>query len=434
MNEINLDLDDNELKSIDMGFTSNNNNSPQEITVIKNSNEDMFNKASDSRPPNLGTSDSSNNLGLELLMNKTKKRTEGGPSVFKSDSSPSVPKPSSPTPKVESIKPVSMNENLNVLDIDTDNSLNDILNDINLGNDNEIKLDDNDIFSSLNENPSESNNSPPIFSKPEPVYEQPKVKTFEEIQKEKFEILCKIERLEKRGDKFTKKFTMESDLDEMRYELDRVVQSRESLQSVKFQRKMLVAFVTAIEFLNNKFDPFELKLDGWSESIHENVNDYDDIFEELHEKYKQKAHMAPELRLLLMLGGSGIMFHLTNTMFKSSLPGMGDIMKQNPDLMQQFAKAAVNTMGDEGGLGNIMGDMVDMSGSRRQDSSRRKEMKPPPDIDSILNTLSDNNIRNISLDSASDMSESDIDVRNVEINNSRRRRSRRNENGLNLDI
>ena len=82
--------------------------------------------------------------------------------------------------------------------------------------------------------------------------------------------------------------------------------------------------------------------------------DYDDVFEELHEKYKGKAQMAPELKLLLMLGGSGFMFHLTNTMFKSSLPGMGDILKQNPDLMNQFAKASVNAVGQsEPGFGNL---------------------------------------------------------------------------------
>ena len=30
-------------------------------------------------------------------------------------------------------------------------------------------------------------------------------------------------------------------------------------------RKMLM-YLTAIEFLNNRFDPFELKLDGWSKT------------------------------------------------------------------------------------------------------------------------------------------------------------------------
>ena len=46
----------------------------------------------------------------------------------------------------------------------------------------------------------------------------------------------------------------------------------------------------------------------------------------------------------MMLGGSAFMFHLTQTLFKSSMPGMDDIMKQNPDLMKQFAQAAVGQM------------------------------------------------------------------------------------------
>ena len=36
---------------------------------------------------------------------------------------------------------------------------------------------------------------------------------------------------------------------------------------------MLMACITGIEFLNNKFDPFDIKLDGWSEQIHENIDD-----------------------------------------------------------------------------------------------------------------------------------------------------------------
>ena len=107
---------------------------------------------------------------------------------------------------------------------------------------------------------------------------------------------------------------------------------------------MLIA-VTGIEFLNTRFDPFDIKLEGWSESVHEGISDYDDVFEELHEKYQSKSNMPPELKLLFMLAGSGFMFHLTNTMFKSSLRGMDDIMKQNPELMKQFAQATAASMG-----------------------------------------------------------------------------------------
>ena len=49
------------------------------------------------------------------------------------------------------------------------------------------------------------------------------------------------------------------------------------------------------------------------------------------------------------------MVHMTNTMFKSSMPNMDDILRQNPELMQQFTQAAVNTMGEQNpGFGNFM--------------------------------------------------------------------------------
>ena len=54
------------------------------------------------------------------------------------------------------------------------------------------------------------------------------------------------------------------------------------------------------------------------------------------------------------------MLHMTNTMFKSSMPGMDDIMRQNPELMQQFTQAAVNSMSREnpgfsGFMSGVMG-------------------------------------------------------------------------------
>ena len=69
--------------------------------------------------------------------------------------------------------------------------------------------------------------------------------------------------------------------------------------------------------------------------------------------------MAPELKLLFQLGGSAMMVHMTNTMFKSAMPGMDDILRQNPDLMRSFQSAAVNTMagsnpGFSGFMSNIM--------------------------------------------------------------------------------
>ena len=98
--------------------------------------------------------------------------------------------------------------------------------------------------------------------------------------------------------------------------------------------------------------PSSVNLDGWSESVNENIFDYDEIFEELYAKYGgTDTEIAPEIRLLFALGSSAFMFRLQNTMFKSSLPGMDDILKQNPDLMKQFASAAVGSMNAPGGGG-----------------------------------------------------------------------------------
>ena len=181
----------------------------------------------------------------------------------------------------------------------------------------------------------------------------------EELLREKFKMLQKLEELETKGVRLSKKYTMESSLLEMKGEYETHLEEREKKNSVKFQQKLLMTAITGLEFLNNKFDPFDLKLDGWSEQINENIDDYDEIFGELHEKYKSKAKMAPELKLLFQLGGSAIMLHMTNTMFKSAMPGMDDIMRQNPELMKQFTQAAVNTMSQSSpNFGNFMGDMM----------------------------------------------------------------------------
>jgi hypothetical protein len=203
----------------------------------------------------------------------------------------------------------------------------------------------------------------------------------EELLKEKFKFLRKLEALEKKGITLTKKYSMESSLDEMQGEYEMIMAEKEKSNSIKFQGRMLMACLTGIEFLNNKFDPFDIKLDGWSEQVHENIDDYDEIFAELHDKYRSKAQMAPEIKLLFQLGGSALMIHMTNTMFKSSMPGMDDIMKQNPELMKQFTQAAANTMSDNNpGFGGFMSNFMG-----RDDEVPPNTGPPPPPVETQVN-------------------------------------------------
>ena len=221
-----------------------------------------------------------------------------------------------------------------------------------------------------------------------------------EIKNEKIDYIYKFKKLGEQGIRTTMNYNMNSPLEEMRNEYLKLKKQREVDNSVKFQRKMLMAFVTGVEFLNNKFDPFSVKLDGWSESVNEGIYDYDEIFEELYAKYGGgDSEVAPEIRLLFALGGSAFMFHLQNTMFKSSLPGMDDILKQNPELMKQFASAAVGSMNAPGGGGAPPGMAGMMRGmgmapktnqnqpARRPPSPQRPDMDGPDGLDDIIKTM-----------------------------------------------
>ena len=174
-----------------------------------------------------------------------------------------------------------------------------------------------------------------------------------EEKKEKIEYLNKLQRLEQKGFQVSRRFTMDNGLDEIKQEYMRLVDAKQLETSLRFQRQALIGVVTGMEWLNGRFDPFDIKLDGWSESVHENVEDFDEIFEELYDKYKDRGKMPPEMRLMTALAGSGFMCHVSNTFLKSRMPSADDVLRQNPDLARQFAAAAANQAGP--GFGNFMG-------------------------------------------------------------------------------
>ena len=172
-------------------------------------------------------------------------------------------------------------------------------------------------------------------------------------KKEKTEFLNKLQRLEQKGFPVARKFTMDNSLEEVKAEYFRLVDARNLETSIKFQRQMLMGAITGMEWLNGRFDPFDIKLDGWSESVHENVEDFDEIFEELYDKYKDRGKMSPEVRLMMAIGGSGFMCHVSNSFFRSKMPTMDDVLKRNPELARQMAAAAASQAGP--GFGNFMG-------------------------------------------------------------------------------
>jgi len=262
----------------------------------------------------------------------------------------------------------------------------------------EIKREDNNIFSNT-----QTSSSPNIH------LDQPNTQNRvvnENEKKEKMEYLNKLQRLEQKGFTVSRRYTTDNTLEEVRDEYNRLLDARNLEASLRFQRQALMGIVTGMEWANGKFDPFDLKLDGWSESVHENVEDFDDVFEELYDKYKDRGKMPPEARLVMSLAGSGFMCHVTNTFLKSRMPNVDDVLRSNPDLARQVAGAAASAAGP--GFGNFMNMAMNknqtasvnapsqmfnapsnspQSVAASSEQPMRREMKGPTGVDDILKTF-----------------------------------------------
>jgi len=86
-----------------------------------------------------------------------------------------------------------------------------------------------------------------------------KMPSMENSLQRKQELLYKLDRLDKMGYHASRKYTMNNTLDEIKYEYDRLKKQRDADNAIKFSRKMLMAFVSGTEFLNERFDPIGLQ-------------------------------------------------------------------------------------------------------------------------------------------------------------------------------
>lgn len=231
-----------------------------------------------------------------------------------------------------------------------------------------------------------------------------------ELHMKKAQLLLKIERLKKRGYCPSKHFSIIDSYDDILSEKNRLEEQASLESSIQFQKNSMVMVSSLLEMVNNNYNNlFDLNLNGWSDSLHDNIDDYEPIFEELHDKYKESVQLAPEIKLLLMFFGSAFTYHISQLALKKAeqhIPGFNDIMKNNPQLQKAYTNAA-NQMfnqstsnknggngGGAGGLGGLMnafvggnndsGGMLDMIGGlfggNRQGSSPTIKPKPRTDI------------------------------------------------------
>jgi hypothetical protein len=141
-------------------------------------------------------------------------------------------------------------------------------------------------------------------------------------------------------------FNLDSNYEEVEDEYETALEDKRKKDSIKLQGWWFMTFVNSVEYANAAFNPFDLNLDGWGEQVSEDIDSYEEIFSELHEKYKG-GKLSPELSLLLRLGFSAAMVNFTNKALSTATPAFNDVIRQNPELMKMFSQATVNSMSQQ---------------------------------------------------------------------------------------
>ena len=270
-----------------------------------------------------------------------------------------------------------------------------------------------DGFAKMNEIPLTGENAPRM--------------TDREKRKKKRAMIAKLEDWYSKGNiKNNSHFNMDSPYEEVEDEYETVMEEKRKKDSVKLQGWWFMTFVNSIEYANAAFNPFDLNLDGWGEQISEDIESYEEIFTELHDKYKG-GKLSPEISLLLRLGFSAAVINITNKALSTATPGFNDVIRQSPELMKMFTNATVQSMSQQapgmGFMNNILNpeEQVKTSFGAPPAPIDTKTQAPPMRPGAMqFTTQASGNRPDISMGRGTMFKESGVDISNQYENPNRR--------------
>ncbi len=162
--------------------------------------------------------------------------------------------------------------------------------------------------------------------------------------KEKRLMLQKIRRYElRKGIKPEKSVSIHSSYDEIKEELDAIRKECQLESTVDKMKKALVFVTWGLETLNNKYDPLDLYLDGWSASVDEDIDSYEEVLEKIYDLYYEHLEMHPLAELALMLATSAAMHHASRAgkgmkIFQGPPPPQAPIQGPSGDLAEEILR------------------------------------------------------------------------------------------------
>ena len=131
-----------------------------------------------------------------------------------------------------------------------------------------------------------------------------KEKKQKRLLQEKYTMLAYLDRMREKG-VVVKPCDINSGYSEIKYETTRIRHQRR----IHFGRHVFVSglldVIRIIEFISNKIEIINLHLDGWSQNVQYNLEEFDDVIEEIVEKWTstddEGGSMSPEAKLGILL-------------------------------------------------------------------------------------------------------------------------------------
>lgn len=131
----------------------------------------------------------------------------------------------------------------------------------------------------------------------------------------KYDLLMKLAELVKtNGIQVTADYNMNSDYYDIKREYDYHIRVRGKKRAVSTIYSGVVCVAKALEFLNNKFDPFGVNINGFTLNIEASREEMLDVLTELYDKYfgTQGKEISPEMQFLLIIIKALILTMVTN--------------------------------------------------------------------------------------------------------------------------
>lgn len=198
--------------------------------------------------------------------------------------------------------------------------------------------------------------------------------TPEEEENKKKQLLYKLKRFQRKGFSLSRVYNLDSNLIDIRSEFESIKREANLSASVETMKKGLSVGTYAIEMINTKFNPIGARLEGWSAQVKDDLHngDFDEIFEDLYDKYTDSITMPPEMRLLSILATSALQYHIAQVIVNNTLTRdrSKEIIRENPKLKKDINLAVRKTFNNN-----------------KKNFNTKKQMKIPSDLGNIMEEM-----------------------------------------------